>query len=166
MFPHVDFFRFFFWGTRLYIDTSHAKRNSVAIFSRSSHKCPRLLTFSNFKIQNLCRQTVSNSPIGSLWVSQLVRQSQNRRGALSFRGGGGGGGGGGGPLAPPLATALTAMAWTRSHYNGPGCVPMPFFHCSYISLVHDAAQSRKSSALAGTRNKSIVPSRTMHTDRI
>ena len=42
MFPHVDFFRLFFWGTRLYIDTSHAKRNSVAIFSRSSHKCPRL----------------------------------------------------------------------------------------------------------------------------
>ena len=32
MFPHIDFLRFFFWGTRLYIDTSHAKRNSVAIF--------------------------------------------------------------------------------------------------------------------------------------
>ncbi len=46
MFPHVNFFRFFFWGTRLYIDTSHTKINSVAICSRlavSSAKCPRLI---------------------------------------------------------------------------------------------------------------------------
>ncbi len=31
MFPHVNFLRYFFWGTRPYVDTSRAKINSVAI---------------------------------------------------------------------------------------------------------------------------------------
>ncbi len=42
MFPLVDFFRFFLWNTRLYIDTSNTKINSASICSRFWHKRPWL----------------------------------------------------------------------------------------------------------------------------
>ncbi len=60
MSPLVGFFRFF----RLYIDTTHAKINSVAICSRSRHKCPRLQQTAQFLTSSVAKHRKKHCVIG------------------------------------------------------------------------------------------------------
>ena len=84
MFPHIDLFRFFSWVLG-YIDTSHAKKNYVAIFSRSSHKCPRLHFLCSFALYLLvlvppafvwnCRRIITVNLYSAFF---FVKESQTR----------------------------------------------------------------------------------------